>query len=166
MAIPDYQSIMLPLLELSRDGQEHSLREAYDSLATRFELTEEERKELLPSGQQEVFHNRVAWARTYLKMACLLQSTRRGYFKITERGLSALAQNLDRIDNQYLQQFDEFQEFKSRKRTSEAEQEPDTPAVSPETTPEEALETAYQSLRDDLATGNPPDSQSKLSGLV
>lgn len=152
MAIPDYQSIMLPLLEMSRDGQEHSLREAYDTLAARFELTEEERKALLPSGQQEVFHNRVAWARTYLKMAGLLQSTRRGYFKITDRGLSALAQNLDRIDNQYLQLFEEFQEFRSRKRKEDSEEETESPVVSPETTPEEALETAYQSLRDDLAT--------------
>lgn len=151
MAIPDYQSIMLPLLELASDKQEHSLREAYNTLANRFELTEEERKELLPSGQQEVFHNRVAWARTYLKMADLLQNTRRGFFKISERGTATLAQNLEKIDNSYLEQFDEFQEFKNRKRKKE-ETEPSPVVVSDETTPEEALETAYQSLRDDLAT--------------
>ncbi len=150
MAIPDFQTIMLPLLQLASDSQEHSLREAYDRLADKFQLTEDERKELLPSGQQELFHNRVAWARTYLKMADLLQTTRRGYFKITDRGLSAIGKKPDRIDKKYLEQFEEFQEFKSRKHSKEAEEEEsDSPTI--EKTPEEVLETAYQSLRDDLA---------------
>ena len=151
MPIPDYQTLMLPVLELASDGQEHTLREAYDKLADEFDLSEEERKELLPSGQQEVFHNRVGWARTYLKMAGLLRSSRRGFFEITERGRAALGQNRVSIDNQYLQQFEEFQEFKSRKRKEGKEGEPETRELPPETTPEEALETVYQSIRDDLA---------------
>lgn len=151
MAIPDYQSIMLPLLEFVGDKKEHSMREAYDTLAKRFELTEEERKERLPSGQQEIFHNRVSWARTYLKMAGLLESTRRGFIKISELGAETLAKNPKKIDNSYLEQFDKFQEFKNRKRKN-AETEPSPVVVSDEKTPEEALETAYQSLRDDLAT--------------
>jgi restriction system protein len=150
MAIPDFQTIMLPLLQLARDGQEHSLREAYDRLADKFQLTEDERKELLPSGQQELFHNRVAWARTYLKMADLLQNTRRGYFKITDRGLSVIGKNPDRIDKKSLEQFKEFQEFTSRKHSKETE-EGESGSTLTEQTPEEVLETAYQSLRDDLA---------------
>lgn len=75
MAIPDYQSTMLPLLEYAADKQEHSLRDAIDALADQFHLTDDERKELLPSGQQEVCNNRVAWERTYLKKANLLETT-------------------------------------------------------------------------------------------
>jgi restriction system protein len=74
MAIPDYQSVMLPLLRLAADGREHSVRSAIEQLADEFRLTEEERKELLPSGGQATFDNRVGWARTYMKKAGLLES--------------------------------------------------------------------------------------------
>jgi restriction system protein len=90
MSIPDYQSIMLPLLKFASDGLEHSLRETIEALADKFGLTGDERSELLPSGQQAVFDNRVGWARTYLKKAGLLETTRRGYYKITERGQEVL----------------------------------------------------------------------------
>lgn len=93
MSIPDYQTLMLPLLKLLVDKQEHSLRETIEALAEEFGLTEPERKELLPSGQQPVFDNRVGWARTYMKKAGLLETTRRGYFRITDRGLEVLKQN-------------------------------------------------------------------------
>ncbi|MBW2087325.1 MAG: winged helix-turn-helix domain-containing protein [Deltaproteobacteria bacterium] len=83
MAIPDYQSIMLPLLKLAGDDNEHFLHDAIDVLANEFHLSDEERKELLPSGQQEVFRNRVGWALTYMKQAALLKATRRGFFRIT-----------------------------------------------------------------------------------
>lgn len=76
MPIPDYQSIMLPLLKLASDKKEHSIREAIESLSDLFKLSEEEKKEVLPSGQQYVFDNRVGWARTYLKKAGLLESTK------------------------------------------------------------------------------------------
>lgn len=150
MAIPDYQEIMFPLLKFAADNKEHSLREAYDKLANILKISEEERKELLPSGQQEVFFNRMSWARTYLKMAGLLENTRRGYFKITDRGLETLAKNLTNIDNTYLEQFSEFKNFKSRKRKVEQTVTKPTTQIA-ESTPEENLEAAYQSLRDDLA---------------
>jgi restriction system protein len=86
MAIPDYQSIMLPLLKFASDGQEHSLRGSIEALADEFDLTGEERRELLPSGQQATFDNRVGWARTYMKKAGLLKTTRRGFYLITDRG--------------------------------------------------------------------------------
>ncbi len=150
MPIPDYQSIMLPLLRFAGDGREHSLRETIEALADEFKLTEGERSKLLPSGQQTIFDNRVGWARTYLKKAGMLETTRRGYYRITERGEQILRQNPSEINTAFLRQFPEFAEFQrtTRIRSDEAEDE-----RSNETqTPEEAIETAYQKLRQDLAT--------------
>ena len=149
MAIPDYQTIMLPLLRFAGDQQEHSLREAIDQLAQDFGLTEEERKELLPSGLQEVFKNRVGWARTYMKKAGLLESTRRGHFKITRRGMKVLTQSPPRIDVNFLEQFEEFRQFRALRHTRT--EEGDVEEEIPERTPEEALESAYKQLRDNLA---------------
>jgi restriction system protein len=113
MAVPDYQSLMLPLLQYIADQEEHSARETIDALADQFDLTDEERRELLPSGQQATFDNRVGWARTYLKKAGLLESTRRGYFRITARGLDVLSQEPKEINAAFLKQFPEFVEFDS-----------------------------------------------------
>ena len=151
MAIPDYQSVMLPLLKFAGDQEEHSLRQAIDTLAQEFGLTEEERKELLPSGLQEVFNNRVGWARTYMKKAGLLDTTRRGYFRITERGLAVLRQNPSQIDVHFLEKFPEFKEFRSLRHKKD-DKIPEKPTEPDKTTPEEALESAYQRIRDDLAT--------------
>lgn len=149
MAIPDYQSIMLPLLRFAADGNEHSLRQAIEGLAEKFELTDAERKELLPSGQQPTFDNRVAWARTYVSKAGLLESTRRGYFWITQLGRAVLAKNPSVINVKFLEQFPEFIVF----RTKRHEQEKTTETVETEDleTPAELLETAYQKLREDLS---------------
>jgi restriction system protein len=150
MAIPDYQSIMLPLLQFAGDGKEHSLRETIEALADEFDLTEEERKGLLPSGQQATFDNRVGWARTYLKKAGLLQSTRRGYYRITERGTDVRNQNPPEITASFLTQFPEFIEFQRPQRRAE-----DTDArqeASESRTPEEEIERAYQQVRQGLAT--------------
>ena len=94
--IPDYQSLMLPLLKLISDGQEHRYRDLIEDLASEFGVTDEDRKELLASGNQLVFDNRVGWAKTYLKKAGLLESPRRAIFVITEVGLETLASNPDR----------------------------------------------------------------------
>ena len=112
MAIPDYQTCMLPFLRYLSDGADHTLCDAEESLAEHFKLTSTERAELLPSGQQGVFKNRIGWARTYLKKAGLLESPKRGVFKITERGLKTLASVPTRIDGKYLEQFPEFMEFR------------------------------------------------------
>jgi restriction system protein len=111
--IPDYQTIMLPLLKLAGDGQEHSLREITEKLAGDFGLSSQEREQKLPSGQQSVFGNRVGWARTYMKKAGLLDTTRRGYFKITARGSEVLNSKPSRIDGRFLNQFEEFRSFKA-----------------------------------------------------
>jgi len=149
MAIPDYQSIMLPLLKFAGDQEELSLREAIEALADEFNLTDEERKELLPSGRQATFDNRVGWARTYMKKAGLLKSTRRGYFQITERGLDVLKQNPPEINAAFLRQFPEFVEFQTPQAKIDKETERD---IRDTQTPEEEIEAAYQSVRQGLAT--------------
>jgi len=88
MPIPDFQSIVLPLLKLCGDGQEHTGREMVEALAAEYRLTPEELKQMLPSAQQRVFDNRVAWAKAHLKMASLLENVRRGVSRITERGMA------------------------------------------------------------------------------
>jgi len=150
MAIPDYQSIMLPLLRLTSDGNEHTLREAVEELAEGFNLTEEERRELLPSGSQFTFANRVGWARTYMNKAALLESTRRGYFRVTQRGRDVLSKNLPELNVKFLDQFPEFIAFRTKHRDSEQAIEP-TDTISLQT-PGELLESAYQKLREDLSS--------------
>jgi restriction system protein len=140
---------MLPLLRFVGDGGERSLRESIDSLAAEFRLSDSERRQLLPSGQQEVFDNRVGWARTYMKKAGLVSTTRRGFFQITDRGRAVLKQNPTRIDGRFLDQFEDFRVFKALRRTP-AEESLEEPAEQT-ATPEEALERAYQNLRNDLA---------------
>jgi restriction system protein len=148
MAVPDYQSIMLPLLKITGDRQVHSLGKVIDTLALQFGLTDEDRQEILPSGRQAKFDNRVGWARTYLKKAGLVESTGRAKFCITERGLQVLNSNPTEINVQFLKQFPEFLEFQSIARQSNRRDEEE---IESEQTPEEILESSYQSLRHDLA---------------
>jgi restriction system protein len=149
MPIPDYQSIMLPFLQYAGDQQEHSLREAIEALADKFHLSDAERKELLASGQQAIFDNRVGWARTYLKKACLIESTKRGYFRITTRGLDVLKGKPKEINVKFLDQSPEFQEFRTVKE--KAPGVPEKVLTVDEKTPEETLESAYQKVRQGLA---------------
>jgi restriction system protein len=155
MAVPSYQAIMLPLLKFSEDKQEHSLRESVDFLAENFQLTEDERREMLSSGQQTLFQNRVAWASTYLKKSLLLEATKRGSFKITERGLTVLKQNPLEINVRFLKQFQEFNDFHSHKKDANGDTETDLytreNSLIDERTPEESLEFSYQRIRNELA---------------
>lgn len=150
MAIPDYQTLMLPLLKFYSDGHEHTFREAVEELAKEFQLTEQDRKEMLPSGQQEIFDNRIGWARTYIKKAGLIESPKRGINKITQRGLDILKQSHKRIDVNFLSQFEEFKQFRAIRHTKVdvAEGYKDVNSI----TPEESLESAYQKIQADLAT--------------
>lgn len=148
--IPDYQSIMLPLLRSISDNKEHKMRDVTDRLASQLGVTEEEKKELLPSGAAPVFYNRTAWAKTYLKKAGLIDSPKQGFVVITKRGLEVLKKNPKSIDVKFLKQFSEFIEFQATKREDETivtGQIEDNSAQ----TPEEALETAYQKIRKSLA---------------
>jgi restriction system protein len=103
---------MLPFLRHLGDSNEHTLRDTEEALAEHFKLTPTERAELLPSGQQGIFRNRIGWARTYLKKAALIEAPKRAVFKITERGLQTLASNPARIDAKFLEQWPEFIEFR------------------------------------------------------
>lgn len=150
MAIPDYQTIMLPLLKFAGDEKEHSLRDAVDYLADEFQLNEEERKEMLPSGKQRLFNNRVAWALTYIRKAGLVESPKHGIFAITERGHQVLSQNIEKIDNKFLEQFPKFIEFKTLKKKLD-KPTPPTKLLPIDINPEEILESAYQELQDSLA---------------
>lgn len=149
MPIPDYQTCMLPLLRFLEAGNEHSLREAEESLAQQFQLTPIERAERLPSGQQGGFHNRIGWARTYLKKAMLLESPKRAVIRISERGRQVLAANPVRIDAKFLEQWPEFLEFRDASRNGQGVVQTSDLPVS--TTPEESLELAYLGLREQLA---------------
>lgn len=141
MAIPDYQTLMLPVLRFYSDGQEHSFRSTIDTIGKEMGLSDKERTEMLPSGQQAIFDNRVGWARTYLKKAGLIESTRRGYNKITSRGIDILRQNPERIDVELLERFEEFQSFRALRHTRD---DIDIESRSNHQTPEESLETAFK----------------------
>jgi len=149
MAIPDFQQLMLPILEFAADGNEHSLQETVGVLAGQFHLTDEERKHLLPSGIQSTFHNRVGWAKTYLTKAGLLEPTRRGRFRITDEGRAALAERPEAIDIEFLKRYPSFVEFRAARRTPPP---PDDGNGGDEKTPVEMLEESYQSLRSELAS--------------
>lgn len=148
MPIPDYQAFMLPFLEAIADGQDHVLRDVTRQLADRFNLSDEERQELLPSGQQTVVSNRVAWAKTYLKKAGLLENPSRGIARITQSGRDVLAQKPAKIDNAFLKTFPSFMEFYGKGSTDTPEPEDDDKETA---TPEELLETSYRRLRSALA---------------
>lgn len=160
MPIPDYESAMLPLLELSSDGGEHRFRDAVERLAVHFQLSDAERAEMLPSGTAPLFDNRVGWARTYLKQAGLLESPKRGFFKITKRGRETLANRPPHIDTALLDRFEEFRAFRSRRKEGgEASSatlggpvvasQTDT-ELPPQQTPEDMLAAAYRRLRGEL----------------
>jgi len=152
VAVPDFQSLMMPLLRIAQDGQEHSLAEARDVLAAEFKLSDTDREEPLPSGRQSKFSNRVAWAKSYLQQAGLLLSPRRGHFQISDRGREALKSSPARIDIKFLEQYPEFVEFRSPKGDT-AEVPSQIPSVQPEPeTPEEALEVAHLKMRRGLAS--------------
>jgi len=151
MAVPDFQSLMMPLLRLSGDGSEHAFKDAVEAIAVEFQLTPEERHELLPSSSRTtLFYNRLAWAKTHMTMAGLLQAPRRGVFCITQRGRDLLGRQLARIDLQTLQQFPEYE--RARRGDSQASAENVVQVVTAsELTPEETIERAHLSLRNDLS---------------
>ena len=113
MAIPDYQTLMLPVLKHAAAG-EVRIGDIVDKLAIEFQLTEEELAELIPSGKQPIFYNRVHWARQYLKQAGLVAATKRAHIQITQRGRDVLARNVAKIDIGFLKQFSEFVDFQNR----------------------------------------------------
>jgi restriction system protein len=151
MTIPGFQEIMLPLLKLAEDGQEHSMREAIDHIAAFFKLTEDEQKQLLASRKQPIIDNRVGWARTYLTKAGLLQTPRRAVFSITQPGQEVLQQRPQAINVKFLRQFPSFLEFvRPRADNKDDGQELEVGEGSTQT-PQELIDFGYQKIRRDLA---------------
>ncbi len=147
MSIPDYQTLMLPLLKLTADKKDHSLREAVEVLAKQFQLSADELAELLPNGRKTRFYDRVGWAGTYLRKAGLLASSERGQFRITQRGLDVLNQKPVKIDVGFLEQYEEFIQFRTRRNKEQKRSESNLEAQ----TPEEVMDDAYQTWRKNLA---------------
>lgn len=151
MPIPDYQTVMLPLLKLVAKKGPIKLKDARIAIADEFKLTEQEKAALLPSGKQPIIYNRVGWAGTYLRKAGLLSLPQRGVMEITERGKKVLADNPTAINVKYLEQFPEFVAF----RTMDDEDEGATKTLSEAVdvshgTPEEVLEEAHAQLRNQV----------------
>lgn len=143
---------MRPLLEALDDGQEQPVRTLRDSLATQFELTEQELEQRLPSGRDQTYRNRVGWALTHLKGAALVESPRRGVYRITDRGQAVLTQTTaaQRVDLRTLGAFDEYRQFRSHDGPSAGEAPAPTAAEASTETPTERMESAARELRSAL----------------
>lgn len=152
MAIPDFQTIMLPLLRFCGDGKEHTNKDAIECLAAEFRLTPEEKKALLPSGQQRIFDNRVAWSRAHMKMALLVENTRRGVFRITTRGQQVLKESPEKLNLAYLRRFSEYAINRLAQQQKDDDSGKEEISDAPEKkTPRELLDAAYMVLRETLA---------------
>lgn len=145
MAVPKYHELYAPFLRTLQDGAVHSMKEIKKSVADQMNLTDADLAELLPSGKQAVFENRIGWTRTYLKKAGLIESPVRAQFVLTSEGKKALP-DADRIDDKYLRRYPSFREFQN------VGDSVDAPAIeNTEKSPEEILEDAYAELNDSLA---------------
>lgn len=154
MSVPDYQTFMLPVLRLLADGEQHRSDALSVAAADAMAVPFEERKALLPSGKATILRSRVGWAVTYMRQAGLIDTVRRGVYRITDRGRKVLGSHPMRVDNELLRQFPEFRAFLERSRTEgEVEALPVTlTEPSSRASPEEALEAAYRTLRAELIT--------------
>jgi restriction system protein len=155
MPIPDFQTLMLPFLKRLADGQERRMKELVDMLAEDFAVTAEERRILLPSKAAPLFANRVAWTKTHLKNAGLVENHSRGLVRLSPLGRTILAQLPDRIDMRFLKQFDSYRDFTGGAGTrspSIGTEDVCTAEVSPaESPPLELLESAHEQLNRALA---------------
>ncbi len=148
--VPDFQSLMLPVLRTAEKG-EVRIGDVVDFLAGSLGLSEEERSVLLPSGRQTVFANRVHWAKTYLAKAGLVEPTRRGHFRITGRGQEVLAESPKAIDIRFLERFDEFIQFRERAEPAPGAIEARKPIAGQDQTPDEVMRAAHVQIEVALA---------------
>ncbi|HEX6205648.1 MAG TPA: restriction endonuclease [Solirubrobacterales bacterium] len=149
MAVPDFQTIMRPLLVLHADGQEHEVAATRNGVADHFDLSPEDRAERIPSGRVTTLQNRVGWAAMYLFRAGLLERPRRAHYRITERGREVLKQHPQRIDLSVLKQFEEFEEFRKAGKSPAAEKT-SVPVTAEAETAVERIDAGYQELRSAL----------------
>ena len=161
MPIPDFQSLMLPIMKVAQDGAEHTARELRQRIGDDLGLTDAERKELLPSGTQPVLTNRIAWARAHLTMAGLLEKTGRGAFRITQRGKDAMASNPSTINMRFLFQFPEYEEARTKPKTDTAVEPAAHASATEVASPQERIELAFRELNNSLTT----ELRSKLASI-
>jgi restriction system protein len=146
--IPDFQTIMLPFLQILSDGKEHTTNETNQKLAEHFNLTEEELNEFLPSGAAKTFPNRVAWAKSHFKMAGFIENTKRSSFRITEAGKKFIESNPTEINLRILKTIPTYQERTGRSKEDEIQIVNNN---QEESTPEEIFENSYLRIRKNLA---------------
>jgi restriction system protein len=154
MAIPDFQTLMLPVLQFAADKADHTNKDLVEHICERFGLSEEDRKATIPSGRQALVLNRVAWARSYLKIAGLLDTPKHGVFRITTRGLTTLHDKPERIDLKFLRKFPEYLAWRtgSAERTLEnADTGENSSASTALPSPEEQMDAAFEALRQAVA---------------
>ena len=149
--IPDFQKLMLPFLTILKDGEEHTTVETNQKLATLFGVTDEEQNVFLPSGVAKTFPNRVVWAKSYLKMAGLLENTKRSSFKITEQGKKLLSENRSEINLRTLKTIPAYLERTGRTKDDDASIESEIDSSLIIETPEEILESNYLKIRRNLS---------------
>lgn len=145
--IPDFQSIMLPLLKAFQDGKEKTSKQLREEMVSCFNISEEEQKEKIPSGKQFLYYNRVAWAISYLKMAELISSPARGLYKVTEEGKKVLENPPDKITISFLKRFENF----SKNRNPERDEEIEDDNQIVEKTPDELMEIGYKQIKNELS---------------
>lgn len=146
MAVPDFQSVMMPFLEALQDGRERNMRELIEVLGVRFKLTDEQRQEHLPSGPQGLFYNRVAWAKTHLKNAGLIDNTVRGRVSITEIGSKVLGQKPLTVNCRFLKQFPSYLKFIGQ-TPGDPDKGPEEAVIESTQTPQELLDASFSALR-------------------
>ena len=161
MPIPDFQSLMLPIMKVAQDGEEHTARELRQRIGDDLGLADAERKELLPSGTQPVLTNRIAWARAHLTMAGLLEKTGRGAFRITQRGKDAMASNPSTINMRFLFQFPEYEEARTKAKTDTAVEPAAHASATEVASPQERIELAFRELNNSLTA----DLRAKLASI-
>lgn len=151
MAVPQYERMLYPLLQFMGDGQEHHIREVVEPMAQYFDLSQEDQEKLMKNSKTTLLYYRIHWANTYLKKAQLLESTKRGHVKMTERGFTVLEENPSRINNSYLMQFSEFAEFKTPNKSENDEDFENIDEDNSEAAPKELIASTYRSIVADLA---------------
>lgn len=163
MAVPDFQSMMLPLLTFAADGLEHTQAEARKSLGLLYQLSDEDLLERTSGGGQPKFANRIAWAKMHLQAAGMVDSVRRGVFRITTRGRELLDRKLPVLSLKVLEEFEEFRAFRNMGTKKEKPSPKPVPVESSDLTPFEILEQAHETLHTSLASellalvkANPP----------
>jgi restriction system protein len=149
MAVPDFQSWFLPLLEAVDDGNTYKLADLYDILADRKQLSANDRSERLPSGRQFTYRNRIGWARTYLQKARLLESPGKGLVRITARGREVLAEPPAKLNVAFLRRYPEFVEFHSSSTSGITAAKTQKEEVDDET-PQETFERLHATLSSQL----------------